>query len=481
MTTYRIHLVGPIAMVGLCTSISCGDGFGGRDTGGFSGGSGDSGWSSGGSSGSASGGGSEGGTVGGTDPGGDTGDAGGDGDGDLRLDVGEGMETQGAGDEGGGSCDDGTGTGTPTYKFSVLWVANSREGTVSKIDTITATEQARYYTGEPPEGRYDFLDPSRTSVSLAGDVVVANRTSWSPNSSFTKVIGDPEDCIDRNGDGVITTSQSPDDILPWGEDECVAWTYEVEGTGARAVAWEAGTNDDPCSGAVDAAVWVGYRMTSSMVRVDLVDGQTGTMIGRAEIDDPDFANYGYGIYGGAADADGHFWGNNNGNIVVVDRNTFQWEVRTGGGYGYALDDEGNSWGAWGNGTIVRTDRSTGTPEWFDGAEPAYFRGLAVDRNGHIWVVENRPCGMARFDINTRTWIDEYFTWDGCNEPVGVSIDAEGYIWVIDREADEAVKLEALPPGQGAQVVARVGNLVYPYTYSDMTGAGLDLVVNPPIG
>jgi len=31
------------------------------------------------------------------------------------------------------------------------------------------------------------------------------------------------------------------------------------------------------------------------------------------------------------------------------------------------------------------------------------------------------------------------------------------------------------------VAATVEGLVDPYTYSDMTGAGLDLVVNPPVG
>lgn len=484
--TFTTQLFGTAGLAGVGLIFGCAD-FNGRDTGGA--------WSSGASgeggsdgTGSGSGGsGSTGGDDGGTEGNGAT-DGHGTGDGEdtdsIRLDVGAGTGTSGAGDGGeGGGCDGGTGGGPTTYKFSVLWVANSRQGTVSKIDTVTATEQARYYTGRPPDDRYDFLDPSRTSVSLAGDVVVANRASWSPSSSFTKVIGDLDDCIDRNGDGTIQTSRMPSEILPWGEDECVAWTYEVEGNGARAVAWEAGTNDDPCSGVDDAAVWVGYRHTADVVRIDLLDGQTGTRLGRAEIDDPAFAQPGYGIYGGAADADGNFWGNNlgSGKLVRVDRQDFGWEVREGGGYGYALDEDGHSWGAWGSGMVARTDRATGAMDWFDGAQSSYMRGVAIDREGHMWVVANRPCGMARFDVASQTWLDDHFTWTGCAEPVGVSIDAEGFVWVIDREAGEALKLEPEPPGQGATVVARVRGLVSPYTYSDMTGAGLDLVVNPPVG
>src|SRR5688500_9581229 len=46
----------------------------------------------------------------------------------------------------------------------LIWVANSGEGTVSKIDTRTMKEIARYYT-YPGGG----ADPSRTTVSLVGD------------------------------------------------------------------------------------------------------------------------------------------------------------------------------------------------------------------------------------------------------------------------------------------------------------------------
>ena len=66
--------------------------------------------------------------------------------------------------------------------------------------------------------------------------------------------------------------------------------------------------------------------------------------------------------------------------------------------------------------------------------------------------------------------------DGCVEPVGVSIDAEEFVWVVDRGANRAYKVH--PQDYTATVVT---GLVTPYTYSDMTGAGLGLVVNPPAG
>ena len=63
---------------------------------------------------------------------------------------------------------------------------------------------------------------------------------------------------------------------------------------------------------------------------------------------------------------------------------------------------------------------------------------------------------------------------GCGTPVGVSIDFEGFVWVVDQNGT-AYKVDP----NTYQVVLTVAGLVGPYTYSDMTGAGLDLVVNPP--
>ena len=59
-------------------------------------------------------------------------------------------------------------------------------------------------------------------------------------------------------------------------------------------------------------------------------------------------------------------------------------------------------------------------------------------------------------------------------PVGVSIDVEGFVWVVDQ-GGWAYKVDP----ETYQVVLQVTGLNQPYTYSDMTGAGLNLVVNPP--
>jgi len=95
-----------------------------------------------------------------------------------------------------------------------VWIANSGEHTVSKIDTRNMTEVGRYYTRPDHQG-----SPSRTSVSIDGRaVVVANR-----HGGLTKIWARQDDCQDLNNNGKIDTSTGKNNVLPFGSDECVAW------------------------------------------------------------------------------------------------------------------------------------------------------------------------------------------------------------------------------------------------------------------
>src|SRR5690606_30014087 len=116
-------------------------------------------------------------------------------------------------------------------------------------------ERARYRTG--PNGS---SDPSRTSVNLRGDVAVANRSG-----SVVKIATRTADCDDRNNNGNIETSQGPNDVLPWFEDECVLWFYDVPFVhnnhtgGPRAIAWDNGADPLNRCDPGPARVWVGWR------------------------------------------------------------------------------------------------------------------------------------------------------------------------------------------------------------------------------
>jgi hypothetical protein len=132
--------------------------------------------------------------------------------------------------------------------FSYIWVANSSQGTVSKINTETGLELGRYIVRADGAG-----SPSRTSVNRFGDVAVANRLG-----GVAKVYASELDCTDDNGVPGIQTSQNGGDILPWGEDECFAWFSDLPHGDNRPVAWTNGVfNDETCLWD-DVDVWTAW-------------------------------------------------------------------------------------------------------------------------------------------------------------------------------------------------------------------------------
>ena len=123
------------------------------------------------------------------------------------------------------------GTGECVFKcgetdWSYVWIANSGEHTLSKIDTRSMAEVGRYITRADQQG-----NPSRTSASIdAKAVAVANRAG-----GLMKVWARPEYCTDKNGNGKIDTSTGKADLLPFDMDECVAWfTAFPDATSQRA-------------------------------------------------------------------------------------------------------------------------------------------------------------------------------------------------------------------------------------------------------
>lgn len=384
------------------------------------------------------------------------------------------------------------------YDFSVIWIANSTQGTVSKIDTLTTKEVARYRTG--PNGR---VDPSRTSVNLLGTVAVANRTG-----SLTIIAARPDKCIDLNGDGIIQTSMGRNDVLEWERDECVLHHTELgfqvpQGAmnndgGPRGLAWDAGTrnSDDPCEDP-DPRLWVGWR--DQPTNDSLIRRYTGDLSDYEEVRIKSFfgQEWSHGVYGGAADADGNFWGLGtylpaqngiaSGALVRVDAETLEYEVIRSSGrkkfYGMALDADGNPWttGYENPFNLFKYDVAAG--RWEDhgtppvntnNQRPSLLRGMMIDRNHHAWIAGNFSCGVSQYDTKNEKWINGLVELDGCSEPVGISIDSEDYVWVVDREAQRAYKVH-----NETYETTWVDGLVSPYTYSDMTGAGLRLVVDPP--
>jgi len=347
---------------------------------------------------------------------------------------------------------------------SYIWIANSAEGTLSKLCTINGEEMGRYVTS--PQGASG--DPSRTSVNLHGDMVVTNRDPSPGPSSVTKFAAEKVDCIDRNSDTVIQTSTGTGDVLAWGEDECMVWNTALPpgggatAMGCRATAWQG--DEDPDTGE-GGHVWIGCMMNHTVYKID---GDTGEVL--------DDALIGVGPYGGAMDGNGNFWTVamfctvGLCNLSKLDMETMtDTTYPVPCGYGISADHLGRIWTA-GFGCVNRLDPVTGTSVTL--TTPGRFnRGIAVDNEGSVWAaVTTGDVLRVREDDVT-----EMYTVSGAGpaEIVGVAIDFQGYVWAISQGGNAALRIDpdtydvdSFPIGRG------------PYTYSDMTGYQLSIVEIP---
>lgn len=347
--------------------------------------------------------------------------------------------------------------GTPD--FSYAWVANGclsdvqdcAHSSVSKIDTQSLTELARYQTRPDGHG-----NPSRTSVNLNGDMAVANRFG-----GLTKIYAREQDCPDASN-----TSSGPEDVKPWG-DGCMAWHTPMEYTSQRAVAWTQGTFNEQTCMYEDTRIWTA-GVANNQIEVLLVDGDTGAVLEAVPVAGVDAGTY--GIYGGAVDGEGNFWGAqwNSGSLVRVrldDLTVDSWPVPITG-YGMTVDSMGRPWVC--SSETARFDPATETFTIGDG-NPDGGSGCMDDGNGRIWIAGRSVVGI---DLETMTEVASYLV-PLVNGNVdtgytrGISFDYAGYIWAPAHWANRAYRID---PDTGE--FDWVDGLQFPYTYSDMTGFGL---------
>ena len=361
-----------------------------------------------------------------------------------------------------------------TFKFTMLWVANSGEGTISKLDTETGKEVARYHTCK---------DPSRTAVDANGDCWVGCRG----DGQVAKIALDPAKCKDKNGNGGIETSQDTDgdgviagdELLPPGEDECVLLLVKPdEDTVARAVAVDK-----------QSYAWVGYWNSRHLHRLDPESGVSVASV--------DLTPYAAGRpYGMALDQKGRIWvalrDGSPPQIGMVDLTKFPITPKiwaTPGGhnlYGMAVDGNGRVWVAGGESRVVsRFDPDTETWKTVALAQYPNARGVAASADGFVYVAHHdftSSCDagldhyVSVFDANSGDAVGLIDTNIGNPKlgAVGVAIDFAGYLWAINQCSSTATKVDRLTK----TVVGEYPTGNAPYTYSDMTGFALKTVVAP---
>ncbi|HMU37898.1 MAG TPA: hypothetical protein PKE31_02710 [Pseudomonadota bacterium] len=346
----------------------------------------------------------------------------------------------------------------------VIWVANSQEGTVSKIDTRTMIEVARYYTYPGGGG-----DPSRTTVGLQGDVVVANRAGSGGNkASAVRIAGDRASCVDRNLNGVIDTSENAvfgqaATPIPWPSDkpndppdECILWMTPLTANSyPRAAGYNAGFAEG------DTVIYIGLYSHKQVVRLDQ---RTGKILKTIDVS-PSMP------YGLVLDKNGDVWVRGaDGSLgwIQVSKGdavqTFNGSLAPPCGYGIAADAKGFIYTA-GSTCVSRFDPIAKTWEKLDlrSQGASFLRGLAVDSKNQVWIADTSS-GMFHVDASGPAMAYKGKTATLSSNNVGAAIDFDNNPWVISQTNGAAYKVDTT---DYSTKMIKVGT--GPYTYSDMTG------------
>lgn len=310
----------------------------------------------------------------------------------------------------------------------VIWPSSATEGKVFRVDTRTKQILGAYWTGSGHAGEWSSDSPSRTAVDDRGNVIIANRMGNGVPSSITKVAASPDDCPDRNGNGVVDTSTGWDDLLDFGaedewDDECILWHTAMPAGGARPIALY---RSDALDG---AGVELGWACTYDNMRCYQFEQESGELTGE-EVGTP-----GVSPYGGAMDREGYFWvvGGPVGKFQVDDPDD-SWELLNAGvGYYIRMIVDENDVPWFTGDDLYRYDRDA---EEFQAAHLSHTPGhLASDGEGSIWVATYTEAALV-FRVDN----DEEMAWRTIDTPdtltFGIAADFEGQVWTFGYPGGE---------------------------------------------
>ncbi len=378
-----------------------------------------------------------------------------------------------------------------------IYVSNSGEGTVSKIDPTTFKEVGRYCTAPGCNA-----DPSRASVSLDGDAGIANRASYFLNgvqhperASAVKIAGDLARCVDRNGNGKIDTATGST-AIPWpvnttqSPDECVLWWTpltrdrngnQVGGAGTlpRSATWDSKSSPN---GSLSSNFYVGLYGTQEVAQLDAA---TGAIVQQVAV--------GGAPYSSVFDRFGYLWIRDaiSSRMIRVDTTKPGLPSAFVGptppcNYAITADSRGYIYDA-GNTCVARMDPSSNNPQWESLSLPGacFPRGSSLDANFNYWVSDtcyggyrvdaSKPWGQGMTVVKQLPLTPNsgaYF--------LGTAIDGNGIPYFINTETSNlgasggpnGTVYRVDPNNNYAITNIRVGTT--PYVYSDLSGSQLAL-------
>ncbi len=363
-----------------------------------------------------------------------------------------------------------------------FWLTHSNSGFVTKLDTRTGQQVARYdsvlmrnWDGSLPvvkPPRETCNSPLSTAVDARGDAFVVNQGTCAGSvASITKYAGTLAACVDRNGNGAIDTSRDANgdgtvnvaDPLefPGQADECILWTknYLAAGDPGRSPVVDADQN-----------VWAVGFTSAQLVKLD---GQTGAVLKVINLAtetglEPRIQSLAIGPGGLLYTTDSATQRvirkiNPNaapGSYVV---GTLTSPVPT---FGIAVDASGVAWlGADSDSAtgVVRADFAAGTAQMVGGGGGCSGRthGVAVDATGDIWAAcygGNRLLRVSPDGAFKASWFIN-------SRPEGVAVAADGRVWVTTSLSQI---VSVVTPGIPNTVQTFLQGH-FQFTYGDMTG------------
>ncbi|MFO0714491.1 MAG: hypothetical protein U0353_31915 [Sandaracinus sp.] len=315
---------------------------------------------------------------------------------------------------------------------STVWVANTADGTVSRIDAATATERSRHFAAEPvgvaPE-------PTRLAVDWNGDAWVLDR-AFGGQGRATKIAGALERCVDRDGDGTITTSHDASPVA-FERDECILLSVPV---GAPAAAGEDGSvpraiamdGDRGLDGASGGNPWIGLYGEHAAIELD---GLTGEVLQRVDLGD-------VAPYLAAIDSLGVVWmGSQRGVLVRIDPSLdppdvtrIELDADCFETYSLAIDPDDRLYlTGFGCDRVWRYEPWSGT---FTPLEvPPSPRGIALT-NTALWVAHTgglaSEISLESFSVLRTIDLDGDGTGPTPRQTIGAAVDSLGHAWMVSE-------------------------------------------------
>ena len=363
----------------------------------------------------------------------------------------------------------------PNYAF----VPNSGEASVSKVDVVSNTSIARYWTaprlgdeinlvGEPAPGNANVIPPSEWRTSRI--VLDAQSNAWVINTgadgtnlqgSIVRIKADTEGLI---------TNDDHDNPLTFGTDEAVqVFPVGTPGDMPRAITVDG-----------DGYIWVGFYSGAQLMKYEY-DEASQTL---TPVDGPFFPdtepNNAIRYYDMEFAPDGTLFISSRGSTPT--RTPRQEGIWTFDGTDFARETEFNPYAILiaDDGTVYATAynnllyiRDKDTEDWtsVEITGSSQNRGMAFDGLGNIWIASTvgTSGGTVVHSYNITSGLPgPTYTLTSGTTPVGVEMDAAGNIWVVcrtDNPDENPGYLEGFDPVTLAQIGAiEVG--YRPYAYRD---------------